>query len=124
MTPKKEKALRALLTAPTRAEAARVAGISENTMREYFKDPEFQAAYKAQFSELMEAATRQAQRQTTTALSVLMEVMEDREQGAQARLSAARTALEYSMKLTEQRDVVERVEALEKQLEEDERWTE
>lgn len=62
MTPRKEKALSALLTNRTRAEAARAAGIAESTLRGYLRDdPEFQARYKEAFGELVQDATRQAQ---------------------------------------------------------------
>ena len=46
MTHKKERLLAALLTSRTKKEAAKAAGISERTMRTYFDDPEFRAAYK------------------------------------------------------------------------------
>lgn len=45
MTPKKERALLALLSCPTAREAARVAGIHESTLRTYWKDPAFVQAY-------------------------------------------------------------------------------
>ena len=46
MTPRKEKALQALLVCRTRAEAAKAAGIGESTLRAYLQDAEFSAAYK------------------------------------------------------------------------------
>ena len=47
MTPRKEKALRALLVSRTRAEAAKTAGIGESTLREYMKDAEALPALEA-----------------------------------------------------------------------------
>lgn len=41
MTPKKEKALAALLTSPTVKAAAQETGVGSRTMRLYLKDPEF-----------------------------------------------------------------------------------
>ena len=41
MTPRKEKALQALLVSRTRAEAAQAAGIGESTLRSYMQDAEF-----------------------------------------------------------------------------------
>ena len=49
LTPRKEKALRALLVSRTRAEAAKTAGIGESTLREYMKDAEFMERYKQAF---------------------------------------------------------------------------
>lgn len=51
MTPRKEKALRALLVSRTRAEAAKTAGIGESTLREYMKDTEFMERYKQAFGD-------------------------------------------------------------------------
>ena len=45
MTPKKEKALAALLTSPTVKAAAQETGVGSRTMRLYLKDPEFLAEY-------------------------------------------------------------------------------
>lgn len=117
MTPNKEKALRALLTAPTRAQAARDAGISETTMAKYFAEPDFKAAYDAQFRGLMEAATRRAQQCINPALDALRDIVADTEQSPQARISAARSILEYSLKLSERLDISDRLEALEAQIE-------
>lgn len=49
MTPKKDRALVALLANPTQVAAASAAGISVDTMRRYLKDPEFQAEYKTHY---------------------------------------------------------------------------
>lgn len=113
MTQKQQKALLALLTEPTRAKAAATAGITVKTLRSYLDDPEFQAEYKKAFSSMVEDATRQAQQALAPALSTLREIVEDGGENAQARVSAARSILEYSMKLTEQLDILERIEALE-----------
>lgn len=114
MTPKKQKALLALLTAPTREKAATVAGITSKTLRGYLADPEFQAEYKRAFSGLVEDAARQAQQAIAPALSTLREIVEDMDENAQARISAARSILEYSMKLTETADIQSRLDELEK----------
>ena len=60
MTPRKEKALQALLVSRTRAEAAKAAGIGESTLREYMKDPEFLDRYREAFGNLVQDAARQA----------------------------------------------------------------
>ena len=61
MTPKKQKALLALLTQPTKEKAATAAGITSKTLRGYLAEADFQAEYKRAFSGLVEDATRQAQ---------------------------------------------------------------
>ena len=106
MTPKQQKALLALLTNPTKEKAAAAAGITSKTLRGYLADPEFQAE-----------ATRQAQQAIAPALSTLREVVEDSGEGSQFRISAARSILEYSLKLTEQNDILAKLKELEKAVE-------
>lgn len=113
MTPKKQKALLALLTNPTKEKAAAAAGITPKTLRGYLADPEFQAEYKKAFSGMVEDAVRQSQQSLEPALSTLREIVEDNGLDAQPRISAARSILEYSLKLTEQNDILSKLEALE-----------
>lgn len=113
MTPKQQKALLALLTSPTREKAAAAAGITSKTLRSYLADPTFQAEYKKAFSGLVEDAARQAQQAIEPALSTLRDIVEDAGENAQARISAARSLLEYSMKLTETTDILTRLDELE-----------
>lgn len=113
-TPRKEKALQALLVSRTRAEAAKAAGIGESTMRTYLKDPEFLERYREAFGSLVQDATRQAQQTIAPALSTLKEIMEDGDEQATARIQAARATLEYALKLTEQTDILEQLRELEK----------
>lgn len=118
MTPRKEKALQALLVSRTRAEAAATAGIGVSSLREYMKDPEFMDRYKQAFGDMVRDATRQAQQTLNPALSTLREIMEDRDEQASARITAARSVLEYSLKLCEQTDILEQLRELEKRRDE------
>lgn len=117
MTPKQQKALLALLKHPTKEKAAAAAGITSKTLRSYLSDPEFQAEYRKAFAGMVEDATRQAQQAIAPALSTLREVVEDRGEGSQFRISAARSILEYSLKLTEQNDILAKLQELEKVVE-------
>lgn len=113
MTPNKEKLLAALLTSRTKKEAAIMAGISDRTMRSYFEDPEFCRRYREAFAEVVQNATRRAQQLLEPALSTLQTIMEDEEIPAQARVNAAKIALDYAVRLTDQNDLAERLAALE-----------
>lgn len=117
MTPKKQKALVALLTQPTKEKAAVAAGITSKTLRGYLDDPEFQTEYRKAFVELVRDATRKAQQTLNPAISVLQEIMEDGAENGQVRVSAARSVLEYGMKLTEQTDILDRLQELEAAME-------
>ena len=54
----------------------------------------------------------------TPALSVLREIVEDEDGPAAVRVSAARSLLEYGLKLVELADLTARLDALEKSMEE------
>ena len=113
MTPNKEKLLAALLTSRTKKEAAAAAGISDRTMRSYFEDQEFCQWYREAFAGVVQDATRRAQQLLEPALSTLQTVMEDEEIPAQARITAARSIIDYSMRLTEQNDIMRQLDELE-----------
>ena len=113
MTPRKEKALQALLVSRTRTEAAKAAGIGESTLREYMKDPEFLDRYREAFGNLVQDAARQAGQALTLALSTLTEIMENTGEQATARIQAARYLVEYALRLGEQCDLLARLERLE-----------
>lgn len=117
LSPNQQKALAALLTAKSNEEAARQAGISPRTLSRYFSDPEFKTEYQKAFSGLVEGATRRAQKNLEPAVNTLKELMEDREQNGQIRVSAARSLLEYSLKLSERVDILERLDELEEAME-------
>lgn len=118
LTPRKERALQALLVCRTRAEAAATAGIGESTLRSYLQEPEFMARYREAFGNLVQDAARQAQQAISPALSTLQEIMADRGEPATARIQAARSTLEYALKLTEQTDILEQLRELERWREE------
>ncbi len=110
MTPRKEKALQALLVCPTRAEAAKAAGIGESTLRTYFQDPEFVAAYKQAAAGVMDAATRQLQQTLTASIERLGKIVRDDEQKPSDQITAARTLLEFGLRFTEFNDVLKELE--------------
>lgn len=83
-------------------------------MREYMKDVEFMERYNQAFGGMVADATRQAQQTLSPALSTLREIMEDREEQASARITAARSILEYAMKLCEQTDILDQLRELER----------
>lgn len=113
----KEKAIAALLAHPTKRAAAEAAGITDRTLRNYFKDEEFRQRYRTEFLGLVTEASRQAQQTMSPALSTLREIMVNNEENAQTRIYAARTTLEYAVKLTELADMVSRLEEMEKTME-------
>lgn len=113
LTAKQQAALTAILTHPTRAEAARAAGIGDKTLYRYLCNPEFIREYRQAFTAMVEEATRAAQMSLIPALTALHEICVDSGAPAMARISAARCLLDMGLKLTEMNDVEMRLEALE-----------
>lgn len=114
LTQNQQKAIAALLSSPTREEAARKCGLTSRTLRAYFQDNKFCEAYRSAFQELTESATRQAQRLLSPALETLEEVMQDADAPPAAKTNAARIVIDSTIKLTEVNDILTRIENLER----------
>lgn len=113
LSPKQQKALQALISCNSKAEAAEMAGITPRTLSEYQRLPEFREALQAAFMPMIAEATRQAQRALSPALKALETIVGDETASAGSRIAAARTLLEYGLKLTEYNDILPTLEALE-----------
>lgn len=112
LTPNKQKALQALLTHKTKQEAAQAAGITPRTMTLYLSDPEFQTEYARAFKALVTEATRTAQATLSPAICVLRSIMEDEKETSSSRIAAARSLLEYGLRLTEFNDILEELQTI------------
>ena len=111
---KKEKALAALLSCDTQAEAAKKAGMTDRTIRNYLANPDFAAELMRRKRQLVADATRQMQANYQAAINALREVLDDQEAPPAARISAARAVLEFGIRFTELSDVLPRLEAVER----------
>ncbi|MBP5614065.1 MAG: hypothetical protein J6X35_07995 [Bacteroidales bacterium] len=101
------------MTQPTKAAAAAAAGIAPRTLRDYLADPDFQTEYKKAFGQLVQEATRQAQQALSPAIFTLRDIVEDEDASSSARIAAARSLLEYGLRLTEFADILAELEAVE-----------
>ena len=102
------------MTQPTQAQAAQKAGIGVSTLKRYLDEPEFQTAYQDAVTKLLEEASVQAKQGLNPALSCLREIVEDRKTAATARIQAARSLLEFALRLTETVDVMRQLNELER----------
>jgi AcrR family transcriptional regulator len=116
----KEKAIAALINAPSIREAARQCGLSEETLYRYLKDKEFVSEYRQARRATVENAITQIQQATSEAVETLKKNLHCENPAAEIR--AAQIILENSIKGVETIDVLERLERLEdeyqKQIEE------
>ncbi len=116
MTVNKQRALTALLTSRTQAEAAQAAGLDPRTIRRYFEDKEFAEAYKRELSGLIDDAAAQAKKALCPTLGTLQEITSDSDQPGSVRVSAGRAVMEFGLRLIEQADIVQRLDELERQI--------
>jgi len=110
----KQKALCALLTSDTKAEAAEKAGISDRTLRTYLADPAFKAEYQKRKQKLLSDATRQMQQSMKIAVSTLKGIIQNQDSKDSDRITASRLILEYSLRYTEITDILSRIDELER----------
>lgn len=108
-----EKILCALIARKTVAEAAAAAGVSERTIYSRLADDSFREEYERRQRSTLDQACKALQKALTDAVDVLTEIMNNTENTPQSRTTAARSVLEYGVKLTELTDIAARVEALE-----------
>lgn len=106
MTPRKNKALQALLRCPTKAEAAKEAGIAESTIRVYLQDPEFQTELRKAFAEMVQDAADDLKRVMGPTVRALFDIAMDKENSIQARTAAGRSLLEFGLKYSEFSDIL------------------
>ena len=102
----------ALLEKPTVREAAEAAKVSEGTVWRYMREATFAARYSQARADVTKHLIMRLQSDSTKAARVLIEIAEDREAPASARVSAARTIIEQALRGAELRDLMERIEAL------------
>lgn len=117
MTGKKQKALAALLSSNTQAEAAAKAGISTRALRYYLEDVEFCEEYDRLQKQAIADATRQLQKNLHAAIDALRAIIAGSGNDA-AKIAASRTILEYGIRFTELHDMCNRLEAVERELDE------
>lgn len=119
MTEKQEKVIAALLTNPTRIEAARAAGISDKTLRRYLADGEFQREYRKALAEVVDEADAQARQSLAPALRCLRDIVSDEQENSGTRIQASRALLDYGTHLIK---IMPTLEADEREREERERF--
>ncbi|MBI1763120.1 MAG: hypothetical protein HYR56_16960 [Acidobacteria bacterium] len=116
LTAKQVRAIEALLSERTIADAAVAAGVGEASLYRWLNDPAFDKAYKSARSRLLETTLTRLQHVSSDAVKTLHETLTDPLAQAPARVSAARTILEFSLKAREALELDDRLSALEEVL--------
>lgn len=117
LTKKQEQGILALITSATTKDAALVCGVSEVTLWRWLQVEEFQQAYTTARREAVRLAIARLQQTSGEAVDVLRDVMKDTTVAPAARVSAAKSILEMSIKAIELEDMAERLAQLEQAFE-------
>jgi len=110
----KEQAIAALLAKPTIEEAAAAVGIGYATLRRWLQDPGFATEYRRARRDLVSQVAAQLQSAAGEAVAALVAIVRDPEAPASARVSGARTILEFTSRAVETEDLTARIETLER----------
>jgi Holliday junction resolvasome RuvABC DNA-binding subunit len=112
----KEKAISALISSSSIAEAAKIVGIGEKTLWRWLKLNGFKKAYREARRTIVNQAIAKVQLGMSAAIKTLMCVMIDEKAPASARVSAAKAMIDIGFKASEIEDLESRIENLEMQL--------
>jgi len=114
LTAKQTKALEALLTGVSKGEAAAAAGVNPRTLHRWINENLlfWNALQNGKHHSIFDSARRVVVGMET-AVQVILEVLEDKKAPAAVRLRAAQLTAELSLRLTEQTDILERLDELE-----------
>ncbi len=113
-TNKTEKIISSLLSFPTIKEAAKNLKMAESTLYNYLKDDEFKIKYNKAKTSMLHQTTGYLQSNMTKATENIVNMISNEEIPPQVRLNASKAVPEYGLKLTENIDILPRIEQLEK----------
>ena len=108
-----EQMIAAILASDTNRKAADLCGLSEAQFYKRIRADDFRQKFSRIRAELLEHATITMQNGMTEAAQTMLEILRCEEASPQVRLNAADSILRNAMKLTEQNDILQRLERLE-----------
>lgn len=112
-TEKKEVVMASLLQTGSIQETAKATSVSETTIWRWMQDPAFNEEYTRLKRQALQTAVNRLQSIANEAVEVLRNVMQDEENPAGSRVTAAKAVLDSSIKITELEDLQQRIERLE-----------
>ena len=117
LTSKQERAIIALLSTSTVAEAAEEVGVSRRTLERWLADSAFVSEYRAIRGHVVEAAVARLQQATTDAVECLQRNLREAKPPTQVR--AAQIILDQALRAVELYDLNDRLDRLQDYLGED-----
>jgi hypothetical protein len=114
-SPRQTRAIEALLSGCSRAEAAVAAGVTPRALRKWFNDPTFCAALTRASDQTLSDATHRLTGTFDQAVAVLTQIMNNPQARDYDRLRAAALILRRGLDLVDQKLLNDRITALESQ---------
>ena len=108
-----EKILGALLAAGSVRNAAKIADVSEATIRNRLNDDAFRAQYETAKGAVLEEACDSLAARLTSAVDALYRVLDDDSTPATVKVSAADAILRHGLRYVETANIIRRLDALE-----------
>jgi hypothetical protein len=106
--------IHALLTAPTIAKAAGMAGVTEASIRTWLKEPDFRRKYRETRQNLFETALGSVQGKLQEGVSVMWQLVMDEATPATARVQAFRCLADMAFRGQDLSELETRIEQLER----------
>lgn len=94
-------------------QAAKESGISESTIYRRLQDPEFSERYHKARLDMLKNHVSTLHGYLGAAIATLGQVMENKDVSAQTRVNAAEAIIRNCLKLTEQTDIISRLDEME-----------
>ncbi len=112
------KAIEALLSGMNKGQAAAAAGVQPATLSRWLQENDFRAVLTVHSDQAIKDAAVRLKATLDTAVTVMQEVMADEDTNTAVRLRAADISAGHALKLLEAADLIERIEVLEKRVNE------
>jgi ACT domain-containing protein len=110
------KAVEALISYDSVADAAKACGLARDTVYRYLKVPEFDQELKKAKRTMVDQAVTSLQRSCKEAAKALADICKDKDAPPSARVTAAREILSQTMRAIEVESIEERLKSLEDRL--------
>ena len=112
-TKNNEQILAALVATGSVRAAAKAVGVSETTIRARLNDPDFRKEYETAKGAVLTEACDSLAARLTHAVEVLVDVLDNTENAATVRVSAADSLLRHGLRYIEMGNILLRLDALE-----------
>ena len=111
-----EKMILAILSNKDLLTASKTLGISVQSIYNRLRKPEFRQRLQQERQGKFEVANSKLTDSMGKAISTLVEILEDTNISAGVRIRASQILLDITLKVTEQTDIIQRLDSLEEQL--------